>query len=242
MFIYKLTNNFNGMSYIGQTIGTVSARIRGHKSLKNNKCPYLKNAINKYGFENFKIETLAETEDRVLLDQLEIKFIKEHNTLFPNGYNLKSGGQSGGPLNEESKKKLSISNTGRKMSDEAKEKLSLINSGINHPQYGIKKTKQTRDKISKALSGDRNSRFGIPRSDDVKSKISKKAKLRGFAGIEKAIDSCRKPIICIENNKNYISIIEASKDLKISRCSIRLILQGKKVSINGLSFKYMDSK
>lgn len=42
MLIYKITNNLNGMKYVGQTIRKLSERLKAHKSLKNNKCPYLK--------------------------------------------------------------------------------------------------------------------------------------------------------------------------------------------------------
>ena len=60
----------------------------------SSKCPKLYNAIKKYGKENFKIECLVECNDS-FLDEYETKFIDIYNTLHPNGYNLKLGGEGG---------------------------------------------------------------------------------------------------------------------------------------------------
>jgi group I intron endonuclease len=64
----------------------------------------LKNAIQKYGWENFKVQTrevLVET-----LNEEEQKQIKRLNTMAPNGYNLTSGGERY-KASDESKKKMS---------------------------------------------------------------------------------------------------------------------------------------
>ena len=78
------------MSYIGKTI-RLKKRIQEHKS-KNSTCTYLRNAIQKYGWENFQVSTIWEGDNSVLGD-MEKKFIKEHNTLVPNGYNIREGGE-----------------------------------------------------------------------------------------------------------------------------------------------------
>ena len=59
---------------------------------KSNKNPtYLSNAIRKYKPENFKIIQLMKC-DLNKIDLYEQLFIKTHNTLSPNGYNLQTGG------------------------------------------------------------------------------------------------------------------------------------------------------
>lgn len=80
-------------------------RITLERSFSN--CVYLKHALDKYGHQNFKIEQLAEANNLDELNQLEIKYIIEYNSLVPNGYNLKEGGNCGGKHNQETKDKIS---------------------------------------------------------------------------------------------------------------------------------------
>lgn len=87
-YIYKITNKVNGKSYIGQTRYTVEFRWRQHQH-KNDGC-YFHNAIQKYGAENFTVETLEECEVSQL-DSREIYYIAKYNT-FNEGYNLTIGG------------------------------------------------------------------------------------------------------------------------------------------------------
>jgi hypothetical protein len=99
-FIYKITSPSN-KSYIGQVIefeknGNLKG-IRGRwlqhcRSAKTKKgCIYLNNAINKYKPKNFKIIKLMKCNLQYI-DLFEQLFIKTHNTLVPNGYNLQTGG------------------------------------------------------------------------------------------------------------------------------------------------------
>jgi hypothetical protein len=106
--IYKITNVVNNHVYIGQTrshrlnknkyrpfgyMGRFKDHVNECNSNKKNVCRYLNSAINKYGVENFKCEKILECEiDK--LDENEIKYIKEYNSLFPNGYNLTEGGKT----------------------------------------------------------------------------------------------------------------------------------------------------
>lgn len=59
-FIYKITNQINGKSYIGKTnLASIQERFKEHihdsKRVHMEKRP-LYSAMNKYGSENFKIE------------------------------------------------------------------------------------------------------------------------------------------------------------------------------------------
>ena len=73
---------------------------------KKNQSHYLNNAIRKYGVTDFMVE-LIECCELEKADEREIHYIKELNSLFPNGYNLKNGG-SVFTHSDESKKRLSI--------------------------------------------------------------------------------------------------------------------------------------
>ena len=90
--IYKIKNNLNGKEYIGQTVYPLSYRFTNHISdAKNGRGYAIAAAIRKYGKENFSIELIEECSEE-LLNDLEIKYIKQYNTYTPNGYNLTHGG------------------------------------------------------------------------------------------------------------------------------------------------------
>jgi group I intron endonuclease len=111
-YIYKITNIQNKMMYIGQTIMDFQERIRHHFNKKSN-CRYLANALEKYGKDNFKYEIICICFDEDL-NRFEEEYITKYQTIVPNGYNLKSGGNSS-RHNEETKKKISLSLKGRKI-------------------------------------------------------------------------------------------------------------------------------
>lgn len=89
-FIYKYTSP-NGKSYVGQTTTSLFKRS-GKRGKMYKGCKIFYQAILKYGFENFTAEILGEFE----LNQLNKKekyYIEYYDTLIPNGYNIKTGGQ-----------------------------------------------------------------------------------------------------------------------------------------------------
>ena len=100
-FIYKIISP-SGKAYIGQVTEYLwngeKKGIRGRwlqhcrcAKYKKKGCVYLNNAINKYKPENFKIIQLMKC-NLDIIDLYEELFIKTHNTLVPNGYNLQTGG------------------------------------------------------------------------------------------------------------------------------------------------------
>jgi len=104
--IYKITNLTSGKLYVGQSVSHIlnhkryrpyghEGRFRCHVSeafsTKKNQSHYLNNAIRKYGVADFVVE-LIECCEITNSDVRETHYIKELNSLFPNGYNLKNGG------------------------------------------------------------------------------------------------------------------------------------------------------
>ena len=75
--IYKLTSP-SGKSYIGQT-NNIRKRINSHKSSKN-KCIAIKNAIQKYGWDNIQLTILAEDLSIIQANELETELINSHTT------------------------------------------------------------------------------------------------------------------------------------------------------------------
>ena len=110
LIIYKATNLINGKVYIGQTINTLEYRKNQHfreaKSKRRNTV-YFHNALNKYGYENFKFEEIDSANTQQELDEKERYWIKYYDSINKNkGYNLDSGGHSGGIKSEETKRKI----------------------------------------------------------------------------------------------------------------------------------------
>ena len=83
--IYKIENLVNGKIYIGQSIH-IEQRWKEHCRLSNNSL--ISQAIQKYGKEKFSFQILKEVDDINLLNQIEADYIRQFNSLVPNGYNI----------------------------------------------------------------------------------------------------------------------------------------------------------
>lgn len=104
--IYLIRNKINNKIYIGQTVKTFKSRYGGNL-LKFTHNVHLKNAIDKYGIENFEIDEEFDVayskEELDKLENLYIKLYKTTNEKF--GYNKMLGG-SNGLHTEETKRKM----------------------------------------------------------------------------------------------------------------------------------------
>ena len=179
--IYKITNTANGKSYVGQTIhDAVKGRISEHLNGKSGGSRLVRRAIEKYGKDAFTYEILHDGIIPEFLDDLEIEAIKKFNTIAPHGYNLKTGGE-GGSLSEETCRRISKANKGRKRaphSEETKRKLSEANKGktfseetrrkISQAHKGKTLSEEHRRNMSEARKGKKQG----PHSEETKRKIS----------------------------------------------------------------------
>jgi len=150
--VYKYTSPSN-KSYIGQT---KNLRKRKNTHIHTDGCRLFSRAIKKYGFENLKLEILSENLTIEEANYQEELLISSHNTLSPNGYNLKNGGNNSSPCNE-TRKRMSIAHTGRKMTEETKIKLSKALTGIIRPPM----SDYTKLKLSISKSGENHPAFGL---------------------------------------------------------------------------------
>ncbi len=107
--VYLITNKKNGMKYVGQTVSHRKnkgkyrpfgsyGRFNDHISeainnTKKKQCTYLNNAIRKYGQEQFEYVLIQRCNINEL-DTLETLWIKNHDSLYPKGYNLTPGGKT----------------------------------------------------------------------------------------------------------------------------------------------------
>ena len=80
-YIYIIKNYINDKVYIGLTTRTVEIRFKEHlKLLKSNQSQLIHRAINKYGKNNFYVETLEECSEN-LLDEREMFYIEKYNSI-----------------------------------------------------------------------------------------------------------------------------------------------------------------
>lgn len=134
--IYKITNIESGKSYVGQTTKSLKERFERHFEKNVSTCRAIHNALRKYGKEQFIIEEIAIAYSKDELDSLEIKFIEQFSTLYPIGYNLRTGG-SQYRISEESKQRISDSKKGKP----------------NYKRRGIPVSESRKIQISRTLGG-----------------------------------------------------------------------------------------
>ena len=166
-YIYRITNNINHKTYIGQH--------RYYKSLfvedgYMGSGVLLRKAQKKYGIENFSKEIITIAMSRSEANVLEKYYIaKERKENTYGCYNIADGGAGGGQKGyhhtEEAKKRISETHKGRHVSEETKKKIS---------EYfkGKPRSKETIEKMSKSLKGRKTWNKGKHLSDENKKKLS----------------------------------------------------------------------
>ena len=87
--IYHFKCKTTEKGYIGQTIQNPQKRKRQHERV-DSKCTLLKQAIDKYGVNDFEFHVLLMCKKQEL-DKNECYYIQKYNTLVPNGYNITAG-------------------------------------------------------------------------------------------------------------------------------------------------------
>lgn len=93
-FLYRIVNNVNGKTYIGITKRPKTRMYEHFYGKRLDTISLIKQAINKYGPENFTFEVLCEGTREYIVD-LEMKAITLCDTI-NNGYNIRSGGEDCG--------------------------------------------------------------------------------------------------------------------------------------------------
>ena len=133
--VYQIKNKISGKSYVGQFSGKSFETYFGSGKL-------IKSAIKKYGLENFFKTILEECSSKDELNQREVYWIKELQTI-KNGYNLTEGG-TGGDLSDfinydkgwvEGQRK-STKKYWDTISEDEKQRRSEIVSGEKNGMYG----------------------------------------------------------------------------------------------------------
>ena len=108
--VYKLTCTLNQKIYIGITKRPISERMKQHRKLARSGSNFLiSRAIKKHGWENFKVDLLAEKLTQSEAHDMEISLIKRLGACYEHGYNMTPGGQLGVSLRPETSARRSES-------------------------------------------------------------------------------------------------------------------------------------
>jgi group I intron endonuclease len=152
--LYIVLNKKNNKTYAGLTSRTLKDRWREHvNDAKHNKGYRLHQAIRKYGKASFKIIPIIKTIDQQLANEFEKMYICLLDSYNPkSGYNSTFGGIGVVPI-EIVREKMRAANQGENnpnfgklMSEETKRKISLANTGK-------KRTVLQRKNMSRGLTG-----------------------------------------------------------------------------------------
>jgi hypothetical protein len=201
----------NGKKYYGLTIDLDKRKYRHKCHVKKGTKNKFYNAIRKYGWDSIEWLIIEEykSKDKIelsfILNEREIYWIEKDKTyLSKYGYNMTNGGDGvlGLKWNEDSKKKLSniqqgrklssshrnnisIGIMGREVSEETKRKIGEKNRG-NTYCLGIKRSKETIKKMSNCKLGKNNPMFGKePANKGKKMTEEQKQKLREIRKLNK---------------------------------------------------------
>ncbi len=227
MLIYKITNLINNKIYIGQTVKTLEQRWKQHicqtryvGGNSNRKiCRYLHTSIAKHGSDNFKIEVIDWATNETELNYKEWLWIHKLNSLSPNGYNLRIGGN-----------KKTISESTRKL-------LSSRLSGKNNPMYGEKGSENQKKWLKKYNSERVITEEMIENMKKIQQERAKLGLNKGFTRkktgeeIEKTVKKLRKKytLISPEGLIYRVSDIRSfSREYNLSNRQLRRIAQYKK--------------
>lgn len=219
--IYKITS-CSGRVYIGQSMNILRRKHR-YSLLRCKKQVKLYNSIKKYGWEKHIFKIIEECSVENL--NIRERYWQEYYDCVENGLNCRytKTDDKSGVMSEESKKKLSISLTGRKLSSLTKTKIS--NSKKGKP---IRKPK-VRNNV-----GVNNSFYGKTHNKKSKVIMSKNRK-----GLLKGESNGRsRKLINSETKVVYDCIKCAAEELNIKVGTLRAMLSG--IQKNTSKLVYLD--
>lgn len=168
----------SGRRYVGMTCKDPKNRWEKGNGYRNQKYFYL--AIQKYGWDNIQHDILFSALTKEEAEQKERELIAFYNSADRRyGYNIDLGGKSKGRCSEETRKKISEAQKGKKPSEYMLQRAKEVNTGkicseetkrkISLAQIGKVVSVETRTKIS-------NSHKGKKLSDAHRKNISDKVK------------------------------------------------------------------
>lgn len=199
--VYKIENLINGKVYIGITRKSIESRYPGRSwRVSNARSRLVKKAMTKHGSSNFEI-SIIERCNILELEQREIYYIKQYNSVSPSGYNLTFGGEYNKEVSIETRKRIS----------DGKKGMSPWNKGKKLSPEHVKK-------FSEAMKGKSPWNKGKVVGPMQKTSVIKSAKAH------------QKSVNCLDLNGNFIKKYESLKATAsdgFSPAQVCLVCKGK---------------
>jgi group I intron endonuclease len=259
-YIYRILNKLTKKCYIGETkCKDVIWRWNQHKQkIQENKgCPALREAIKKYGIDNFDFSVLIICFDHDRFNY-EIEYIRKYNSMVPNGYNITKGGEGGGfqgkKHNEKTKqvikdklKQQFFNNPDLKAEISERNKIVMSNSEIREKiKNGMLNSEKFKKVVENMKNRCRNTRIHC---EDTKIKISeglKKYHCENIKNVNKLNNENDNKLgikikqYDMNNNllNEYISIRVASIKSSVPRTSISAHLKDNTKTGGGFIWSY----
>ena len=214
--IYKITNNENGLIYIGCTINSLNQRFNEHlyRCFKTDYKSKLYNSMKKYGQENFTIELIEECDLNVIYET-EKKYVELYDS-YNNGLNSTFGGEGclGYTHSPEIRQKISEntkngnSHKGKTYeelygdkADEQREKRRLsVKKG-----WGLMsdKDKESRTNNIKKITR-KNSKYGVELISEIKNKFKEGYKVKELKKLYPQFNE--NYLYSLKNNKRWVDL------------------------------------
>ena len=207
----------NGKMYVGVTKRQPEKRWKNGNGYRKQSLFF--NAIQKYGWENFKHEILLDGLTRQQASLAERLFIGYwHTNDRQHGYNIATGGVDCGGHSEETKEKLSQARRG--------EKNPMYGvCGKDAPMYGKHHTEEAKYK-------NRIAHLGRRHTEESKRKMSESRRNERSKN--------KRPVYCVELDRVFWGAKEAWMEFGISRASICMVCKGQRNIAGGYHWKYYD--
>lgn len=247
--LYKHTGP-TGLVYIGITKQRLEDRWKNGKGYID--CPKFFHAIQKYGWDAFTHEVIAEGLTKAKAEALEIEYIARYKSNQKGfGYNIAAGGSAASPTeatkrqvsekmatrwaDADYRQKVVESMTGRTRSETAKANISLAQK------------KRFEDPRQRELVGLRQ--IGKARTEEAKKKTSETLKryytdpknIEAYKKAHEGVNRKRlaRPVLCIETGELFEAVIDASKKMGIERRNIIKVCRGERSKAGGFSWRYV---
>lgn len=240
--VYCIRNLIDGKVYIGSSVSMRRRLCHHSQDLKNKRHSnfYLQASYDKYGDENFEFIILELVEDQTKLtlrEQFYINFYRSSDrsqgfNLVCNAFRIKHS--------EETKKRISLKNKGRKRSKEHCEKMkTYMPRGENHCRWGVKWTDEERKQISLRQRGEKAPNYGRKFGPETRAKQSafRKGKTHNHS-------FCR-PILQLSLDGELLNRYESFKEVNDKFGSISGVKKACKVNCGisiGFRWMYASSK
>ena len=202
MYIYRIYNDVNDKSYIGQTVKSLEYQMSLHRnSMVTGQTQPLYVAMRELGWDNFHIELIQEAKSLEELDELEVYYIQEYNSI-ENGYNVQHGGKCARVMDDFSVQEKHLKSM---RSVEVRSKISSSMKASYIRRGGPS------EEHRKHLSESKKALYASEKGDEVRRKFRESFKLS-----EKHAEALRsshyKAIYCIDESGKVVAEFDKVKD------------------------------